>query len=405
MDKTEFKRKVRFVTNFGRVLHSVGTPAHTLEATMQELCRKFGLKGEIVSLPTAIFSSFTDQEGEEEVTKIHRVEPVGVNLGKLSQVDMISREVISGQISYEDGIIGLENIVNAPDPYGKRMTVACFLLSAIGFLVLFGGNWGDLVAVAVVGTLMGLLSLFRPLGLVAQLFEAIVAMVAALSTYLMAKWIPSLNVPVIILSGLIIFMPGLNITIAISEIATYNLTSGTSRLVGGIMTTLKLTFGVFLGSKIASWFHYPSIDIDFNPIAPWVIIITLPITALMFTVNFKAKRADWKWIFIAGIFGYFCSRLGTHYLGPELGIFFGGACVGAGSNLFARLMNRPSSLFHFPGIILLVPGSISYRSMSFLFEQDVMGGLNMAFLALAMAMSLVVGLFFGNILVKPRSSL
>ncbi|HLT23343.1 MAG TPA: threonine/serine exporter family protein [Bacteriovoracaceae bacterium] len=403
MEKTDFKRKVKFITNFGRVLHSVGTPAHSLEATMQELCRKFGLKGDIISLPTAIFSTITD--GDEEITKVHRVEPVGVDLGKLSEVDMIAREVISGQISYEDGIVRLENVLNSPEPYGKRMRIACFFMSAIGFLVLFGGNWGDLIAVGIVGILMGLLSLFRPLGVVAQLFEAIVAMVASLATYLMAKYLPSLNIPVIILSGLIIFMPGLKITIAISEIATQNLTSGTSRLVGGIMISLKLTFGVFLGSKIASWFHYAPSDMQFDAIAPWVIILTLPMTALMSTVNFKALRSDWKWIFLAGIFGYICSRLGTHYLGPELGIFFGGACVGAGSNLFARIMNRPSSLIHFPGILLLVPGSISYRSMSFLFEQDVLSGLNMAFLALSMAMSLVVGIFVGNILVKPRSSL
>ncbi len=403
MEQENFKRKVRFITYFGRVLHSVGSPAHTLEATMQELCRRFGLKGEIVSIPTAFFASFTD--GDQEITKIHRAEPVGVNLGKLSQVDTISQEVISGQVSYEDGIAKLERVFQDNHSYGKRMRIACFLLSAIGFLVLFGGNWGDLLAVALVGILMGLLSLFRPLGVVAQLYEAIVAFVASLATYIMAKFVPSLNVPVIILSGLIIFMPGLNITIAISEIATHNLTSGTSRLVGGIMVTLKLTFGVFLGSKMASWFHVAPIDLDFGPIPPWVIAITLPLTALMSTVNFKALWSDWKWITMAGIFGYLSSRLGTHYLGPELGIFFGGACVGAGSNLFARILNKPSSLFHFPGIILLVPGSISYRSMSFLFEQDVMGGLNMAFLALSLAMSLVVGIFVGNIFVRPRSSL
>lgn len=405
MDKSaDFKRKVKFITNFGRVLHSVGSPAHTLEATMQDLCRRFGLKGEVVSLPTAIFSSFSDG-GDEEVTKIHRVEPVGVNLGKLSEVDMIAQEVINGQISYEDGVSSLESIYNGPEPYGKRVRITCFILSTTGFLVLFGGNWGDLIAVAIVGSLMGLLSLSHPLGVVAQLFEALVAMVAALATYIMAKFLPSLNETVVILSGLIIFMPGLNITIAISEIATHNLTSGTSRLVGGVMILLKLTFGVFLGSKIASWFHITPIDYEFSPIASWVFIITLPLTALMSTVNFKALKRDWFWVTLAGIFGYTCSRLGTHYLGPELGIFFGGACVGAGANLFARLMNRPSSLFHFPGIILLVPGSISYRSMSFLFEQDVMGGLNMAFLAMAMVMSLVVGIFVGNILVKPRSSL
>jgi uncharacterized membrane protein YjjB (DUF3815 family) len=91
-------------------------------------------------------------------------------------------------------------------------------------------------------------------------------------------------------------------------------------------------------------------------------------------------------------------------MGAELGMFFGGACVGSMANLFARLMDRPSSIFQFPGIILLVPGSVGYRSLSFLFERNIVGGLDMAFTMVTLAMSLVVGVFAGNMLVRPRSS-
>jgi len=125
----------------------------------------------------------------------------------------------------------------------------------------------------------------------------------------------------------------------------------------------------------------------------------------MATVIFKAEKSDWGWVTLAGVFGYCCSKLATHYLGPELGILIGGFCVGAVSNIFARLKDRPSSLFQFPGIILLVPGSMGYRSLSFLFERDVVGGLGTAFGMITLATALVVGIFFGNILVKPRRSL
>ncbi len=403
MERNQFLRRVKFIMKFGRALHAVGSPAHTLEATMQDMCQLFGIKGSIVSLPTAIFSSFSYED--EEITKIERVEPMGVDLGKLAKVDLISREVISGQMSYEDGNLKLDEVLTSQDPYGKRFRVVCFIIFAAGFMVLFGGTWGDFFAATFVGALIGFLSLFRPIGIVAQLFEAIVAVVAALVTYLISKLIPDLNIGVVILSGLIIFMPGLYITIAIAEIATQNLTSGTSRLVGGAMILLKLTFGVFIGSKIASWFHFPSLNMTFDTIPSWVAIITLPITALMTTVHLKALRSDWKWVTVAGIFGFCCAKIGAKYLGPELGMFFGGACVGAMSNIFARLMNRPSSIFQFPGILLLVPGSVGYRSLSFLFERDVLGGLDTAFSMITLAMSLVVGIFLGNILVKPRQSL
>lgn len=406
MDRAQFLRRVKFILKFGRALHTVGAPAHTLEGTLQDMCQLFGLKGNIVSLPTAIFSSFS--HGEEEVTKIERVIPMGVNLGKLSKVDLVAKEVIHGRMTYEEGSDSLDQILTSPDPYGRRIRVICFLFSSAGFMVLFGGTWGDFLASIVIGFIIGLFSLFQPaqtIGLVAQMFEAIIAVIAAFISYFLVKLFPSLNVGVVILSSLIIFMPGFLITMAIAEIATQNLTSGTSRLMGGIMILLKLTFGVFIGAKIASFVKIPSIPIEFSAIPSWVTYATLPITAMMTTVIFKAQRSDWGWVTLAGVYGYGCSKLATHYLGPELGILIGGFCVGAMSNIFARLKDRPSSLFQFPGIILLVPGSMGYRSLSFLFEKDVVGGLGTAFGMITIATALVVGIFFGNIVIKPRRSL
>ena len=403
MEKSLFQKQVKFILRFGKALHSAGAPAHTLEATMQDMSQLMGIKGTFISQPTAILSSFTS--GDEEITKIDRVEPMGVNLGKLSDLDKVSREVIRNQISYEEGYEQLERILNARDPFGKTTNLLFFLFSSAGFMVLFGGSWSDLVASMIVGSFMGLLSIMAPTGLVGQLFEALVAVVASLTTYLLSKILPELNVGVVIISSLIIFMPGLFITIAIAEIATNNLVSGTARLVGGVMILLKLTFGVFIGSKLASWFHFPALEVDLGTIPPWVTLVSLPFTAFLSVINFKANRADWKWVTMAGIYGYCCSIFGSYYLGPELGMFFGGACVGALSNLFARIFDKPSSIFQWPGIILLVPGSVGYRGMTSLFQKDVVGGLDMAFTMVTLAMALVVGVFVGNILVKPRRSI
>lgn len=403
MELTKFKRQVRFILRFGRALHSAGSPAHTLEATMQDMCQLLGLRGTFISQPTAILASFDN--GEEDVTKIERVEPMGVNLGKLSNLDLVAREVIRNEISYEEGYQKLDNLLNAPEPYGKRVHVAYFLFSTVGFMVLFGGTWADMIAAMIVGIIMGLMSIVKPIGVMGQLFEAIVAVIASLATYLLAKLVPGLNVGVIIISSLIVFMPGLFITIAIAEIATNNLVSGTARLVGGVMILLKLTFGVFIGSKIASWFHYSSFDLPMDRIPMWIAYLTLPATAFMSVINFKANRSDWKWVTLAGIYGYLCAKLGANYLGPELGMFFGGTCVGAMSNIFARFKDKPSAIFQWPGIILLVPGSVSFRGMNSLFERDMLGGLDTAFTTITLAMALVVGIFFGNIMVKPRRSL
>jgi len=403
MERSEFLQKVKFITKFGRVLHAVGSPAHTLESTMVDMCKQMGIKGNVVAFPTAIFSSFS--YGDEEVAKIHRVEPRGVDLGKLSQVDLVARQVSEGQLSFEDGSEKLDHILSGPGSYGQRVRVLSFLSYAACFLVIFGGSWGDLIASSIVGVLMGFLALIQPTDRAEQLFEALAAIVAATATGILSQLIPGLHTGVIILSCLIIYMPGLYITIAIAEIATQNLTSGTSRLMGGVMILLKLTFGVFIGNKIASWIQLPASHIHFATIPEWFSYLILPLTAILSNVLFNTEKKDWKWVTFAGIFGYTCGKVGHELLGAELGIFFAGACVGSAANLFARLLDRPSSIFQFPGMILLVPGSVGYRSLSFLFEQNVVSGLSTAFTMITLAMSLVVGVFLGNMLIRPRRSL
>lgn len=402
MLREEYLARIKFIVQFGRGLHSVGSPAHSLESALLGLCDRLGLRGSFVSIPTAIFCSFRFLD--DEVTRIVRVEPSGINLGRLTKVDMIAQDVINHRLDFNQGWERLEEVLNEADPFPAWVKVLCFSLTSGGMMTLFGGSWGDLIASLIVGALIGLLSLPKHFGLVSQLYEVLMGFVAALLATLLGKISPDISLNVVILASLIMFIPGLNITISIAEIATQNLTSGTSRLVGGFMILLKLAFGVFAGSKIAGLISITGAEFHFDQIPGWVILLTVPVTAAMSTVVFKAEWREMKWITLAGVFGYTVAKIGTFYLGPEMGLFLGGTGVGAAANVFARSRLRPSSIFQFPGLILLVPGSSGYRGLSSLYARDVVVGFDTAFTMLVLAFSLVVGVFVGNILVKPRSN-
>ena len=87
------------------------------------------------------------------------------------------------------------------------------------------------------------------------------------------------------------------------------------------------------------------------------------------------------------------------------GVFFAGMVVTAVANAYGRWFNRPGALIRVPGIILLVPGSLGFRSFNFVFERDVMLGLDMAFAVITALIALVAGILFGNLLLPPRRSL
>ncbi len=403
MLRDEYLERIKFLVQYSKSLHSVGSPAHSIESTLVSLSDRLGMKGSFVSLPTAIFCSFRFLD--EDVSRIIRIEPSGINLGMLARIDRIGQDVIHQNISFREGWEKLEAISEEGERFPRWLRVLCFALTSAGMMTLFGGSLGDLLISLIIGTIIGLLSLPKHIGVVDQLFEAIMAMVATIFAGIFGKISGDINLSVVILASLIMFVPGLNITISIAEIATKNLTSGTSRLMGGFMILFKLAFGVFVGNKLASLISIKGLEFHFDQIPSWVIFASVPITSFMSTIIFKAEWRDAKWITLAGIFGYTVSKAGTLYFGPEMGLFIGGMSVGVAANIFARLSLRPSSIFQFPGIILLVPGSAGYRGLSYLFAKDIVMGFDTAFTMLALAFSLVVGIFVGNLMVKPRTNI
>ena len=99
------------------------------------------------------------------------------------------------------------------------------------------------------------------------------------------------------------------------------------------------------------------------------------------------------------------ARLGVHLLGPAFGALLGALLAGLAGNLYERRWRRPAVVMVVPSLIMLVPGAIGYRSLSFLMERNVVGGIDSAVTALLVGVSLVAGLLLANVLLPPRNPL
>ena len=62
-----------------------------------------------------------------------------------------------------------------------------------------------------------------------------------------------LSTSITVLGGVIVLVPGLTLTVAMNELATRHLMSGTGRLMGAATTFLVIGLGVALGGKLAAW--------------------------------------------------------------------------------------------------------------------------------------------------------
>ncbi|MCS7003297.1 MAG: threonine/serine exporter family protein, partial [Dehalococcoidia bacterium] len=82
--------------------------------------------------------------------------------------------------------------------------------------------------------------------------------------------------------------------------------------------------------------------------------------------------------------------------------FVAALVVGLASNLFARVLRQPEAIPLIPGITILVPGVVGYRSVTALLERDTVSGIETAFAMTLTAVSLVAGLLFANVILAPR---
>lgn len=396
-------RAESFVLELGKALHRYGAPAHRLEEVMTRVAHRLGLVAQIFSTPTAVFAAF-GQVPDQHLSLL-RVDPGDTNLEKQVLLDELMEAVASGRKGAAEGIKEVERIVTAPRRYGALVTSLSFAATSGAGARFFDGGIREVAASSLIGLVLGVLHSYASRLRISRFFAAVGAFVAASLSVALAGLMAPLSTSTTILAGVLVLLPGLSLTTAMTELATQNLVSGTARLARAGLSFLELACGVALGGRLAALLTTAAKPGVALPLPGWTEGLALFIAPMALTVSFRARPRDMIWILAAGIVAYGGARTGTDWLGPELGAGAGALALGVFANLYARLWKRPSSVCTIPGLVMLVPGSMGFRSVLSLLEQNAVSGVQTAFRTSLIAVALVAGLLVANALVSPRRSL
>jgi uncharacterized membrane protein YjjP (DUF1212 family) len=386
----------------GRAFHRHGFSASRVEDVMVRLAGRLGLPlAQIFSTPTSIMAAFGPLGSQR--SHLLRVEPGSVNLAQVSQLDRLAVAVLQGELAPIDGIARLREIEEQPSGYSRVATVGAFLAASATVSVFLGGGPAELIVATAIGLATGLLALYagsRPR--VQRVFEPLVALMASVVAGTVARlWLPH-SVYVSTLAGLIVLIPGFPLTVAVRELSTQHLASGTARFASATATFLGIGFGVALGDRLVALMLGDHADLAARPFPLWALPIAVAVAGLAFAVILQAERRDTLRIMLIGLVAVAAGRLGARFLGLELGAFMGALAVGVIGNLFARLRNRPSLILLVPGILMLVPGTIGFRSISALLEAQVETGVNTLFRMLLTAVAIASGLLIADLVSPTR---
>ncbi len=389
-----------FLIQVGLLLHRHGTPSHRLERVLTQLASSLNVEGAFLYTPTSLLFSLRDEQGE--VTYLRRVDSGEVDVDKLIRFDETLERLDSGELSLAATSARLEEIAQAPSPFPTwLMTLAC-AVSCGAIALLFRGSTIEIAASAALGLVVaGCEIMHRRFGWEQGFLEPVAGFVTAMGALSVARWLHPLDDRLVTLAGLIVMIPGLRITIALTELAAGHLSAGVARLAGGCVSLLTMTMGVGLAWRLASdWRNLPPLpDWRGENGWQWLAVLLAPIA---FSIVFRARFPQWPVIAGVSLAGFAASRWAGGVWGLEGGAFCGALAVGFGSNLYARLRDRPAMVPLTPGIIVLVPGSLGYRSLTAFLDHETLQGLDFALNMVMVAVALVGGVITANVVLPPK---
>ena len=410
VDAPEFAAARRFILQLARQLHQHGTPAHRLEVTLSVLARRLGVQAEFFSTPTSIMVGI----GTLEQQRVHllRVNPGEPNLGHLSRLGEIVRKVMDGDITPAEGLRRIEVMDAEPPAYPTWLVMVAFVLASTAIACFLKLRVGDVAVAAALGLVTAVtVTTASRWESTRHVTEPLTAFIVTTLAFTVDGLLGTRTGYATSLAGLAILLPGLTFTVALTELSTRHLASGTARLSGAIVTFLGLGFGLALGAKAGG--AAGALLRDLLPVmqgalprAPlpwWTEWAGLLVAPLAFTVLLSARRQDAPLIVVACAAAYVTSKLAGAAVGEELGAFLGAFVVSAGSNILARVRRRVAMVTQVPGLLILVPGSIGFRSMTSLLGQEVETGIQTAFRVAIVGISLAAGILAGNVVTRAAN--
>lgn len=389
--------KAVFLATMARELHLAGVATDALEATLTGIAASIGLSVQIFALPTNITLAIGPRWNQKVV--MMRLDPGRVNLRKISLLNVIYDELREGKIDYREAAVQVNNIDRRWPGLNVLWEIPALALVAVGVGILLSGGVRELTVAACIGAFTGIISAIATKNeIVARLFEVIAAFAGTLIVAAFTHFAGPTNIYISIVAGVVVLLPGYSLTLALHELANGDLVAGMARLGKVLSVLLALGCGALLGFAVVGPTLLQSADVHTHAVAGrwWILASILMATGM--SIDLDARLRDFIWVFAAS----FVALLTSHLLGltpvHQVSAFCASFICGVVANMGARFLRVPQPVMLVPALLVLVPGSLSYESVLFAFQQNIGEAAPLAANAATAAIELVAGLLLSQLL-------
>jgi uncharacterized membrane protein YjjP (DUF1212 family) len=394
---------ITFLSNLAKAMHISGSNALELERHVHQLGNRFGVEAHCFALPTMLTITLeTETQGQH--SKLVRLPAYDFNMQRLIALKDLIRKLNSLH-QLEQAEQQLLTIMQTDSHWKSWQIALCGLVLSSCIALLLGGALPEMLVAGTVGLLFVLLylQLSRFSGL-SHIMPVLLCTFAALCTYAISIIIPITSPFVVILASIVLLLPGFTITIAMIELATGNLLAGTGRLAGAFILLLMMAAGVAIGTKIGSeWFPYKTLN-NLNKLPDWMVWPCVAMLGVTLMVFLQAPLKSLHIMIGACLLAFGVSVTVSGWFGSAAGAFTGAFSVAMAGQLYQRFSNEPGILIQIPGLITLVPGSVGFKGLHALMEQNNLAGISTITSMMITGAALVIGTLLANSLAFSRAT-
>ncbi len=363
MEQQDFDRACRFINALVGFVQRYGVSSSAMESLLVRVAHALRIQGQFQATPTQVQSIlwYDDEEGQR--LHISVASTGNYDLNKLVQISELVGRVESGDVTPADGLERIRTIDRTGQEYGPVLNAVAFALCGLGFGVILGISWLDVLlggALSIVS--YGLTRLAAHSRALKVSLELVVAAVAAVLATLLALVLPGSSPLAVTICACIFFVPGFGLTLGASELMNGNILSGLIGFASATVTALKLVIGVLIGSAIVrdlASVPLPNLESGVPHVWTWVFS---PALVLGLSVLFRVRRKDLMWPLLGGLVVWLGVEVGSH-LGFWQGTFIGAFLLMSASRLLTQVSGLPAVIILLPAVMLLVPGVAALEAL------------------------------------------
>ncbi|KAK1148719.1 hypothetical protein N8T08_008604 [Aspergillus melleus] len=368
----ELLSRQRYLIRLCRALMKYGAPTHRLEEYMKMTARVLEIDGQFLYIPGCMIISFDDASTHTTEVKVVR-SPQGIDLGKLSDVHAVYKEVIHDVIGIEEAIQRLDEIMKKKNKYPIWLLIlvhGCASASVGPFA--FNARPIDMPIAFLLGCLLGTLQLV--LSPRSDLYSNVFEISAAVLTSFLARAFGSIRYngdrlfcfSALAQSSIALILPGYMVLCASLELQSRSIVAGSVRMVYAIIYSLFLGFGITIGTAVyglldgdaSAEYTCPASPItnEYLQRFPFVICFTFCLALV--------NQAKWKQVpmmLVIAFAGYVTNYFGAKRFASSTQVSnaLGAFVIGILGNLYSRLRHGFAAAAMLPAIFVLVPSGLA----------------------------------------------